>query len=155
MQPTSCGRTVLCCAGPSTTAILGEDPGSEVWAHPDLEPFLRDTYRRHAFAREIRLTESQGEKRQPHSVFAVKFERAAGLVTVRPLWDGEDAKETLAEHVRVLQKDGIANIFFRMDLGRAWQANLTPALLANGFSPNLVIPYGGKGDLAIFQHGRG
>jgi hypothetical protein len=43
-------------------------------------------------------------------------------------------------------------IFFEMDLKESWQSHFTPALLKNGFEPKIVVPYGGRGDLLIFQH---
>jgi anti-sigma regulatory factor (Ser/Thr protein kinase) len=131
---------------------MKEDPGSQVWAHPDLEPFLRAEYGRLFFARAIRLASYAGEERPAHSVFAARFVRPQNLVNLNPLWDGVDASWNLAEHVRIIAGEGLTNIFVQMDLAFAWQANLLPALLENGFQPRLIIPYGGVADLVIFQH---
>jgi len=39
-----------------------------------------------------------------------------------------------------------------MDLGVPQQSAYTPALLENGFTPRLLLPHAGEGDLVIFQH---
>ena len=65
---------------------------------------------------------------------------------------GADAAANLAQHVKILSAEDLPNIFFEIDLACAWQAALTPALLNNGFSPRLVLPYGGRADVVVFQH---
>jgi len=129
---------------------LKEDPGCRVYAHPGMEEFLKGQYRRHFLAREITPVSYEGERRNPHSVFAVHFQRGQGLVTLTPLWDGADTLENLKKHVDVLRGEGIANIFFEIDLGHGWQARLYPVIEACGFEPCLVVPYGGRADTAIF-----
>ena len=47
------------------------------------------------------------------------------------------------------------HLFFEMDAARAWHTDFTPSLLANGFTPRLVLPYAGEGDLVIFQRAEG
>jgi hypothetical protein len=131
---------------------LYEDPGCRVWAHPDLQGFLRAEYNRLSFAREIRLTRHEGERRPPYSVFAGQFERAHHQITLRAIWDGEDAAANLTQHIKVLKADNLPNIFFEIDLAQAWQANLTLALLENHFHPRLILPYGGQADVVVFQY---
>jgi len=134
---------------------MGEDPGSVVWTHPELEDFLRREYRRLFFAREIREARLEGEASSPNSVLAAEFDRGQGFVTLRPVWWGNDAEQTVNGYVKILCKEQIPCIFFEMDLGRAWQSHFATALVRNGFQPRVVIPYGGKGDLIIFQHSPG
>ena len=131
---------------------LREDPGCRVWAHPDLEDFLRAEYSRLFFTRDIHLARHEGEQRPPHSIFAPQFDRANRQITLRAIWDGADAAANLAQHVKILSAEDLPNIFFEIDLACAWQAALTPALLNNGFSPRLVLPYGGRADVVVFQH---
>lgn len=131
---------------------LQEDPGCRVWAHPELTPFLETAYRRLFMPREIRLTSHEGEKRPSHSVFAPRFERANRQVTLRAIWDGADAAENLARHVKALHAENLPNIFFEVDLAHAWQADLAGALLAQGFIPRLILPYGGAADVVVFQY---
>ncbi len=131
---------------------LYEDPGCQVSAHPDLYGFLRAEYDRLAFAREIRLTRHEGEQRPPYSVFAGQFDRDQNQVTLRAVWEGADSAENLAQHVKVLRTENFQNIFFEIDLAQAWQADLTPALLKNGFQPRLILPYGGQADVVVFQY---
>ncbi|RPI76558.1 MAG: hypothetical protein EHM45_12590 [Desulfobacteraceae bacterium] len=131
---------------------LREDLGCRVWAHPKIENFLRAEYARLAFAREIVLTRPEGEQRPARSVFAAHFNRDHHQVTLRPIWDGRDAAENLDRHLKALRAEHLTNIFFEIDLARSWQADLTPALLQNRFRPRLILPYGGKADVVVFQH---
>ena len=131
---------------------LQEDPGAVAWAHPEIEGFLREQYRELALARELVTDGAPGRERPEHSVFAAEFLRGAGMATLRPLWDGKDAAANLTRHVELLREDGLHNILGQMDLGMAWQADQAPAWLEAGFSPRLVLPYAGQGDLVIFQH---
>lgn len=130
---------------------LHEDPGCQVWAHPDLAPFLREHYRRLLLPREVLPLKWEGEKRDAHSAFTVRFDRTQKSARLRPVWDGEDAARNLSDHKGVLSEEGFDNIFFEMDLGQSWQGFLTPALLENGFEPVLVLPGAGEGDIVLFQ----
>jgi len=134
---------------------LQEDLGCQVWSHPDLEAFLRTEYGRLFFAREILLTRHEGEVRPPHSVFSVQFDRSHYQATLRAIWDGEDMTDNLSQHVKVLTAESLPNIFFAIDLSKAWQAALTPSLLQNGFLPKILLPYAGEGDVVVFQYGGG
>jgi hypothetical protein len=130
---------------------LEEDAGLAVWAHPSFEGFLDEEYRRLVFAREIRLVRDEGERSSPYSVLSAKFDRSSLRVTLQPIWFGLDAHETVSTHVETLRKEKIPNIFFEMDLGKAWQCLFAPALFGAGFEPRLVLPYSGQGDLVVFQ----
>lgn len=140
---------------PSFYRELQEDQGSRVWSHPGLADFLRKEYSRLVLARDIQTVTDQGEQRSAFSVFASEIDKPQGQVTLRPIWSGTDAERILDQHIKLFKKESLANIFFEMDLARAWQADLTPALLNNGFEPVLLLPYGGEGDVVIFQHGAG
>ncbi|MEW5725974.1 MAG: hypothetical protein AB1896_22895, partial [Thermodesulfobacteriota bacterium] len=85
------------------------------------------------------------------SVLSTELDRPQGLATLRPLVFGRDAADNLAAHLDLFHQEGLAGVFFEMDLDRAWQAGFTPALLGLGFTPRLVIPYAGRGDLVVFQ----
>jgi hypothetical protein len=131
---------------------LEEDLGLSVWSHDSIEPFLIDTYRRLAFAREIRPVRSGGESHSAFSVLSAEFDRGAGQVTLRPIWWGADSEHVLAGYVETLLKEKLDGILFEMDLGKSWQCYFTPALSKSGFEPRLVLPYAGQGDIVIFQH---
>jgi anti-sigma regulatory factor (Ser/Thr protein kinase) len=131
---------------------LKEDPGSQVWVQQNLESFLRKEYSRLFLPRDIMLTQYAGENRPAHSVFGVRFFRPQNTVTLNPVWDGRDAGDNLTRHIEALKADSIANILFELDCAYPWQANLSPVLIEKGFSPRLVLPYGGQGDLVIFQY---
>ncbi|HBA56145.1 ATP-binding protein [Syntrophorhabdus aromaticivorans] len=133
---------------------LKEDAGSHVWASGALEPFLHQVYNRLFLPRQIVFTSFEGERRAPHSVLSVEFDRPRSSVTIRPVWDGEDYTENLAGHVRILEEEGLKNIFFDLDLGAPWQAKLIPTLFEGGFKPVLLLPYAGQADVVVFQHVR-
>jgi hypothetical protein len=62
-----------------------------------------------------------------------------------------DARKNLLAHLALFRQEGLAGVFFEMDLGLPWHAEFTAPLLDTGFSPRLVIPYGGDGDILVFQ----
>lgn len=131
---------------------LHEDPGLRVWCHPQLEPFLHEAYDRLFLPRDIHLASYEGEARPLHSVLGAHLDRAQGHVTLHPVWDGQDAAENLGRHLQLMRREGLANVFVALDLGLAWQALLTPALLELGFAPRLVLPYAGRADEVVFEH---
>ncbi|MDQ7785097.1 MAG: hypothetical protein RDU20_19585 [Desulfomonilaceae bacterium] len=132
---------------------LQEDPGATVWAHPLLKDFLEREYNRMVFARDIKSIRDEGEIRSQFSVISAEFDKLQAVVTLRPVWWGDDAQETLARDVEILENDGIHAIFFEMDLGRPWHSRFSPALEKTGFQPRLILPNCGKGDIVVFQHG--
>lgn len=131
--------------------LLREDPGASIWCHQDLEEYLRDYYKRFAFAREIRTTAYAGERIPGRAALAARFNRMASSAFLRPVWFGVDAEETLLAYGDTLQSEGFSGIFFIMDLGKQWHCGFTPALAHAGFTPQFVVPYGGKSDIVIFQ----
>lgn len=142
-------------SGESQTQVyyrhLVEDPGTTVWAHPQLHDFLIAEYRRLDFGREVLAAQDRGEQGSPYSVVSAEFDKTGESVTLRPVWWGNDATETVAANVDILRREGIRNIFLDLDLGKPWQSHFTPSAYANGFVPKLVLPYGGKGDIVVFQ----
>ncbi|MCX5813052.1 MAG: hypothetical protein NT178_10975 [Proteobacteria bacterium] len=129
-----------------------EDLGVQVWAHPDLLPFLEAEYRRLVFARNIIPTSYAGEERPDHSVISPRFNRPQHLVSMHAIWDGTDFPDILDRHVQIFKAEGILNILFEIDLARPWQANLSPALMEQNFVPKMILPYAGMGDIVVFQH---
>ncbi|MCE5335618.1 MAG: hypothetical protein LLG06_13625 [Desulfobacteraceae bacterium] len=131
--------------------LLHEDLGCVVWTHPELDGFLRGEYERLFLPREVRLTAGQGEAGPPHSVLLSTFDRSQGSVTLRPIMPGDDFETVLTEHLLLFDREGIRDVFFAMDLGRAWEAELAPHVLEKGFSPRMVLPYTGAADVVTFQ----
>jgi anti-sigma regulatory factor (Ser/Thr protein kinase) len=131
---------------------LREDAGSYVWADAALTPFLNGTYARLVLPRHVLAIGDDEQYVDRHSVFSVRFDRPLNSVTIQPVLDGQDRGRNIAEHVALLEREGIGNIFFGIDIGIAWQARLSSALCDNGFVPALLLPYGGEqGDVVIFQ----
>lgn len=131
---------------------LHEDPGSEVWSCAELTPYLQGEYDRLVLAREIRNVQDMGETRSGSSLFAADVGRERSEATLRPLWPGADFAANVKRHVRFLQSDGFLNLFFELDLGVPWHAEIVPALLAHGFQPAIILPFAGQSDLILFQH---
>ncbi|MHB8769994.1 MAG: hypothetical protein ACYC7J_03275 [Syntrophales bacterium] len=131
---------------------LHEDPGTEVWAPADLTTWLTREYDRLVLAREIRIVRAMGETRLGASLFAAQIVRERAEATLRPLLPGADLAANVARHVRYLRADGLTTLLFEIDLGLPWHAELIPVLMANGFTPALLLPFAGQADLVIFQH---
>jgi hypothetical protein len=132
---------------------LAEDAGAVVWTGSRLRPFLQEAFDRMAFARDLYDLPAQGgDAAGSDAVLAVDSDRAAGSVTLRPLWWGPDAPAVVSDHVALLRREGWPDILCELDLGQSWQARFGPALLDAGFAPRLVIPDGGRGDLLVLQH---
>ena len=130
---------------------IAEDPGSTVWVVPELETFLRDEYRRLDLPRGLQPSRYFGEALPTHSVLSASLDRPRKTVTLRPTLTGKDINENLRQHLHLFREEKVNNLFFELDLGLLWQADFAGPLLKNDFSPRIIIPYGGAGDLVIFQ----
>ncbi len=131
---------------------IREDLGSHAWCHPLLEDFLQKEYQRLVLPREVRTYTHHGEELPRHAVLTAEFDHEAGSVYLSPLLSGLDGDRVLVDHLRLMHREGIANVFFAMDLGEAQQTMFTPSLFDNGFSPRMIVPSAGAGDVVIFQH---
>jgi hypothetical protein len=140
------------CQQPVLYRHLREDAGTAVWCHPALEDFLRQAYDNLDMYRDIMPAEPPAAYDRKQSLFSTNLDHKKNLAELWPLLDGEDMAENLAGHVRAFTDKGIGNIFFYMDLSRAWEAALAGDLLRAGFTPRLVLPHGGHGDVAVFQY---
>jgi hypothetical protein len=138
----------------SSTAFfrqMQEDLGTSSWCNPALESFLRAEYRRLELPREILPAGDRGEQRNRFSVLSTDLDRYQNRATLRPVRSGKDVDENVGAHLDLLRKESIGNVFFVMDLGDPRHTDFTPALLRHGFTPRMVIPYGGEGDQVLFQ----
>lgn len=131
---------------------LREDDGATVWSHPEIEGFLRDQYDRLAMYRDVLQAQPAVEYEHTASLVSTMVERGKSLAVLKPLLDGANMAENLAGHVCALREKNIANILYYMDLSRSWEAALSPALLAAGFKPRLILPNAGRSDVAVFQY---
>jgi len=134
---------------------LGEDNGTVAFIHPSLTPFLEKAYQDLFLPRQIQEVEYQGEKIASYSAFAAHIDREAQKVVLSTLGVGADAAQNLLEHVQVLREEGINELFFELDAGVPEQAILGPDLLTAGFVPTLILPWGGRGDIILFEHKKG
>ncbi|MDZ4183960.1 MAG: hypothetical protein U1D97_03145 [Desulfuromonadales bacterium] len=131
---------------------LHEDPGGEVWSREELTSWLVRQYERLVLAREIRTGRDMGETRAGSSLFAAEISRERAEALLRPLWPGADLAANVERHISYLKGDGLINLFFEIDLGIPWHAELIPVLMAGGFRPEILFPFAGQSDLVIFQH---
>jgi len=132
---------------------MQEDLGSTVWSHPALEEFLKEEYKRLVLPRMIRLVRDQGETKEQFSVLSAEFDRINNFVTLRPLCSGLDSDKNIGAHLDLFKKESLSTIFFEMDLGKSWQVEFVPALFNHNFKPRIILPYGGIGDIVLFQLG--
>ncbi len=132
--------------------LLHEDPGFEVWSAGALTDYLQREYSRLALAREIRTVQNMGETRSGASLFTAEVHRDRQAVTLRPLWPGDDFSANIERHIHFLRNDGFLNLYFELDLGVPWHAELIPLLMAQQFKPGIILPFAGKSDIVIFEH---
>ncbi|MFH0960761.1 MAG: hypothetical protein V1897_18915, partial [Pseudomonadota bacterium] len=146
------GPGQISCARTCYYRHLQEDPGTSVWAHQLVWDFIENEYEQHFFAREINVITDEGEHSFEKSVIAVEIVREAATAILKPVWWGQDDSSLIESYVSTLLKEQLFNIFFQMDLGRAWESHFTSGLMECGFEPRLLFPYAGTGDLLIFQY---
>lgn len=132
--------------------LLHEDPGFEVWCAGDLTDYLKREYNRLALAREIRTVRDMGETRSGSSLFSAEVHRDRHAVILRPLLPGNDFSANLKRHIRFLINDGFLNLYFELDLGIPWHAELSPQLMTYQFKPGIILPFAGKSDIVIFEY---
>jgi len=131
---------------------LHEDPGCDVWSQGELTAWLELAYDRLVLARNIRTMRNMGETRSGFSLFSAELQRERADATLRPLLPGADFTANLERHIRFIRKEGFLNLFFELDLGVPWHAEMIPVLTANRFQPEILLPFAGQADLVIFQH---
>jgi hypothetical protein len=131
---------------------LVEDAGTSVFCHPELERFLRHEYARLVLPRKLHLTARAERNVGGSSVLICDFRAGGREVLLRPVMFGPDACQNLLEHQRWLHERGVDFVLVELDLGVPWQTAMAPILLETGFSPRMVIPYGGRSDTVLFQY---
>jgi hypothetical protein len=93
-----------------------------------------------------------GEMRPGFSLVDAELNRQRADATLRPLLPGTDFAANLERHIRLIRQEGFLNLFFELDLGIPWHAEMIPPLMANQFQPEILLPFAGQADLVIFQH---
>jgi len=130
---------------------MQEDAGTISWSDQSLEQFLKEQYTKMFLPRDIRLVKDAGETHNRHSVLSTEFDSFYKQVKLKPVIAGADIMKNITEHLLLFQKEDLRNIFFEMDLGESWHSGFIAPLIKNEFSPRMIIPHGGKGDLLILQ----
>lgn len=131
---------------------LCEDEGLCIWSHPQCTSFLQQSYDRLYIARTIQKTVDSGSHTYDRSLFSAELNPEKKEAILTPLLDGQDNEENIQRHINALTADGYSRIVFRIDLAHGWQAHLGGTLLKQGFSPVMVLPHAGMGDILVFEY---
>lgn len=131
---------------------LREDMGCRVWSHPDMVPFLKDSYQRLFMTRTIQEIPYTGHHRPARSLFGVSLDKTNRRAFLEPMLDGTDFAKNIQAHLQFLLSNGFEMIFFSLDLSEGWQSYLAGDLSAIGFRPLYVLPYSGISDNLVFQY---
>lgn len=130
---------------------LQEDAGSIAWCHPELAEYMKKEYRRLGLLREVQPVIRSGQNREPHAVVATRLEVIQGRATLRPILSGLDNEALLKNHLQLFARERLRAVFFELDTGEGWHADFVPSLLQSGFSPRVIMPNAGRGDVIVFQ----
>jgi hypothetical protein len=131
---------------------MKEDTGSGAWIHPLIEEEIRDQYDKLFLPRNILAFSHDQEPSSPYSVISSEMNRSSDRVVMFPLIFGRDALENLGAHLSLFKSEGYKDISFQLDLGQSDQADWVPSLIQHSFTPELLLPHGGKGDLLIMTY---
>lgn len=131
--------------------MLAEEFGSDAVSAPELLPFYTDWCSSMALARNIRPYLDDGETGNGLTLFATRLNRSAGMARLTPLLVGLDAGTVIAEHLHLLDQEQFNAIYCTIDTGRPFDALLVPHLLQKGFTPCMLVPWGGTGDLILLH----
>lgn len=132
---------------------MEEDNGMTVFVHPDVIDFVQERYQSLALPRQLRVVQYDGEQRPPESAFSTELDRLRQVARLRTLVAGADAAANLQQHISALRQEGIRTIFFELDLSDVAAVQQIPAILAAGFCPQLILPWGGIADLMVLVCG--
>ena len=135
--------------------MLDEEFGAIAWLPQELLPFYNQWSNSMALSRDIREYCDNGESGNGLTLFGTRLNRSAGMAHLTPLLIGRDAEQVLAEHLQLLDNEGYTTICCTFDTGQPFDSLLGPHLLAHGFAPRILIPWGGKGDLLQLYRQRG
>ncbi len=134
---------------------LEEDTGMVVFVHSSVKEFVEKSYERLCLPRNIILATEAGEKLLPHSVFATIVDGNQKQAVLSALVVGADGQAVVKDYVSSLQQQGIETILFELDMGKELEAVLAADLRATGFAPSFLLPWGGQGDVIVFQYAGG
>jgi hypothetical protein len=127
--------------------MLAEEFGADAAVATELMPFYTDWCSSMALARNIRAYHDDGETANGLTLFATRLNRSTGMARLTPLLVGHDAEAVLEKHLQLLDQEQFSAIYCTVDTGRPFDALLAPHLLKRGFTPRMLVPWGGTGDL--------
>lgn len=127
--------------------MLSEEFGSKASVPTELLPFYTAWSGAMALARTVSSYHDEGETGDGLTLFATRLDRTNGMARLTPLLVGRDAGTILAEHLQLFEQEGFRVVYCSIDTGRPFDALLTSHLLQSGFTPCMLVPWGGSGDL--------
>ena len=127
--------------------MLAEEFGADAAVATELMPFYTDWCNSMALARNIRSYHDDGETANGLTLFATRLNHATGMARLTPLLVGRDAEAVLVEHLHLLDQEQFNAIYCTIDTGHPFDSLLVPHLLKHGFTPRMLVPWGGIGDL--------
>jgi hypothetical protein len=110
-------------------------------------PFYSHCCNSMALARNIRTCTDDGETGNGLTLFATRLNHATAMARLTPLLVGRDAEAVLARHLLLLDQEQFSAVYCTIDTGHPFDALLVPHLLKSGFTPRMLVPWGGNGDL--------
>lgn len=127
--------------------MLAEEFGAAASVPDALRPWYQEFCSSMALARQVHCYHDNGEGGDGLTLFAARLDRGTGMARLTPLLVGRDAAAVLAAHLELLESDGFSSVYCCLDTGHPFDALLAPYLLQQGFTPCLLVPWGGSGDL--------
>ncbi len=127
--------------------MLNEEFGAVAYLPSELLSFYHHWISSMALSREICEYRDNGEGADGLTLFGTLLNRSAGMALLTPLMVGRDAAQVIQEHLQLLDNEGYTAICCQLDTGRPFDSLLGSHLLANGFVPRVLVPWGGHGDL--------
>ncbi len=127
--------------------MMAEEFGAEAAVPAELMPFYSHWCNSMALARNIRTYHDDGETGNGLTLFATRLNHATAMARLTPLLVGRDAEAVLAQHLQLLDQEQFSAVYCTIDTGRPFDALLVPHLLKSGFTPRMLVPWGGNGDL--------
>ncbi len=135
--------------------MYGGDKPICVYINSSLMTFAHNFYRKLGIIRNLyeqmsgEISEDIASKK---SAFAVSINKFYKRVKMSALWIGQDALESLQNHIDVLRDEGLSYIVFDLAMERPEQAIMGEFLLQAGFKPEVILPWTNEGDILRFYY---
>lgn len=131
---------------------MREDPGCISYVNSYAIDFVSNIYDSMSLPRIIHNASYCGESLNIKSAISTELDSLGKKAKMRLLSPGNDFKDCVAKHVRILENKGFSEMTFAVDLASPEESMLTPQLLENGFTLWRLLPWGTPaGDLLVLR----